>query len=421
MGRGLSCDPASRMMEPMNSIPVQPGGHPELPDHVLMQWQRLCLLAARATGAASVHVVETAGSNLVTRAAAGERASELAVVVGDCDRVVVATGEPLVMEDTAGDRRGAAAAAGGAGAYIGLPVVGPDGKNFGVIAGLHERAHLYTSADHEVFVVTAAALAHDLALLNESGVSTVEAEERRRSDEEGGRETPELFFASVVHELRTPLVSILGAAEAMLGGMAGRVTDSQQRMLEIIRRGGERMTRLVDNLRELVRAESGRFQVTCQRMDLREPVRQAMIALRSQAENAGVQLVGELPTCEVPVSGDADRLVQVALNLVENAIRHARRTVKVLMRVEGTMVEVIVADDGAGIPSEEAESLFAPWRRRDTTPGRATAHLGLGLTIVRHLVEAHGGSVQAVSPPPAAQAAAPTGGFACIVRLPLAH
>lgn len=405
------------MMARMTSMVADASPYPDIPDHVLMQWQRLCLLAVKATGAAAVHVIETSGSNLVTRAAAGERAGELSVIASDCDRAVVAEREPLVLEDTAGSPRGLAAAAGGAGAYIGLPLFWPDGKVFGALAGVYERPRLYSSSDHEVFVVTAAALAHDLALLAGGAREAGAAAQVPRSSEGSGAATD--FFASIVHELRTPLVSILGASEAMLGGMSGRVTESQQRLLEIIGRGGDRMVRLVDNLRELVRAESGRFSLTVHPLDLREPVRQAMAALRPLAENAGVQLIGDLPASEVAIRGDVDRLVQVATNLVENAIRHARRTVRVQVRSDDEATELIVADDGPGVPADQAEALFAPWRRGGAEPGGSTTHLGLGLTIVRHLVEAHGGTVRAVSPPPADLAAGPaSSGFACVARFP---
>lgn len=376
--------------------------------------------------------MEGSGSNLVTRAAAGPRARDFPVLANDFDRAVLENGEPCVVENAGSARSGLGAGATGVGAYVGVPLSWGDGRVFGVLAACFEQPRVFAAADHEVLVVAASALTHDLARHDATrrgaddrsrGAGTAPGPRERQGSGGAADAGPGAeFFASIIHEMRTPLAAIGGAAEALLGGMSGRITESQQRLLEVVKRGGDRMARLVDNLRELARLEAGRFAVELSDLDLREPARQALASLRPLAEHAGIRLHGDLPAVEVRVRGDSDRLVQVLVNLVENAIRHARHSVRITLVLDEENARLAVIDDGPGVRPEEAARIFEPWNRAEG-PGDGTPHLGLGLTIVKRLVEAHGGVVTAVSPPPrelaSPGAAAP--GFACLVQLPLAR
>jgi signal transduction histidine kinase len=204
------------------------------------------------------------------------------------------------------------------------------------------------------------------------------------------------FLAAVSHELRTPLATIQGAVENLLTGMTGRITEMQLRMLEIISRNAGRLNRLIENLLEYSRLSSGRFSIAASHIDLRQPVRHAIENFRPLAERAGLKLVGTLPEDPVMTMADHDRIIQVATNLLDNAIRFARTEMIVsVTHVDGTAV-LTVADDGPGIGGDLVSGLFQQVPRAEMR--QSGTHLGLGLSIVKAIAEAHGGTVTVESP-----------------------
>ena len=203
------------------------------------------------------------------------------------------------------------------------------------------------------------------------------------------------FVADVSHELRSPLTSISGFAQAILDGTA-RDQAAQARAVGIIDDESRRMRRLVDELLELSRIESGQVQIAQGTVDVSELLAHCAELFQLRAEDRGVAL--ELDLGAVPaVTGDIDRLEQVFANLIDNALKHtpAGGQVRIASREAGGHVEVAIADSGPGIPFEERPHIFERFYRSDASPGDGT---GLGLAIARELARAHGGDIEVRSP-----------------------
>lgn len=199
------------------------------------------------------------------------------------------------------------------------------------------------------------------------------------------------MIADVAHELRTPLATLSLRLEAATEGALDVDAEEAATLLAQTRL----LTRLVDDLRVLSQADAGRLALTPQRLDLRGPIRDATAAHRTAAERAGVTLRAIVPVEALPVDGDADRLLQVLHNLLENALRVSPEgaEVSVLAEPTGERVRVAVRDVGAGIAVDPPEAIFERFvrdQRRDTRGGSGS---GLGLAIVRTLVDLHGGEV----------------------------
>jgi signal transduction histidine kinase len=213
------------------------------------------------------------------------------------------------------------------------------------------------------------------------------------------------FLLSVSHDLRTPLTSIRGYAEAIAErkakpGQAAAVILSESRRLE----------RLVGDLLELAKLEARRFSLEVRPTDVAEVVAEAAEGFRPAADEAGVGLVvdGSAAARGVIADADPDRLAQVVANLVENALKFARSTIAVGLGSGSDEVSVWVDDDGPGIAADDLPHVFDRFYTSTRTPARQVGS-GLGLAIVHELVEAMGGSVDA--------GPAPTGGARLVVRL----
>jgi PAS domain S-box-containing protein len=201
------------------------------------------------------------------------------------------------------------------------------------------------------------------------------------------------FVANVSHELKTPLTSISGYTETLLG--EGDHPPHQRQFLEIILHNARRMKRLVDDLLELAQIESQQVKLEPQPLDLRAAAREAFDLFRERAQRQQVDFALEFPA-EPIVRADPDALRRILVNLFDNALRHTPPggNISVLARDAGDGVEVGVADTGTGIPREHLHRVFERFYRIDAGRSRAEGGSGLGLSIVKHLVEAHGGSVR---------------------------
>jgi len=217
---------------------------------------------------------------------------------------------------------------------------------------------------------------------------TLEGVEERRRD----------LIADVAHELRTPLASIAGYMEGLLDG----VIPPQPETFHRIHREAVRLQRLVADLQELSRAEAGQVPVHPRRLAVRDLVETAVARLRPQFEDKGVGLAAEVASGLPPVLVDPDRIGQVMTNLLGNALQYtpAGGTVTVRAGREDGGVAIAVADTGVGIAAEHLPHVFDRFYRIDRSRARASGGSGIGLTIVRHLVQAHGGSVRAESAGP---------------------
>ena len=203
------------------------------------------------------------------------------------------------------------------------------------------------------------------------------------------------FVANVSHELRTPLTVIGGFAETLLDDLD---PDSRRRFVETIRVNAARMQRIVDDLLDLSRIESGGWRPKPGAVDVAALAADILGPLREAAGRKSVRLGVALDPGARTAHADPTALRQVLTNLVENAVRHtAAGSVTVVTRRDGGGVWVGVQDTGTGIPPEHLPRIFERFYRADAARSREAGGTGLGLAIVKHLAEAHGGRVQASS------------------------
>ena len=202
------------------------------------------------------------------------------------------------------------------------------------------------------------------------------------------------FIGLVSHELRTPVTSIMGYVEVLMEGEAeGLSAEERRQFLQVVKRNGERLLRLVDDLLLITRVQAGQFELDASAVDLPAVAAQCVEAAKPQAEKNGIGVsleVGAVPACV----GDQDRLAQVLDNLVSNAIKYTPSGDRITMRLAGNgdSVVVEVSNTGAYIPPDERERLFERFFRAPATSGEASG-VGLGLSVVKAIVDAHGGRV----------------------------
>ncbi|HEY0548549.1 MAG TPA: ATP-binding protein, partial [Verrucomicrobiae bacterium] len=207
------------------------------------------------------------------------------------------------------------------------------------------------------------------------------------------------FVANVSHELRTPLSLIKGYVETL---MDGAITDPElsTKFLQTIERHSNRLTNLIEDLLTISRLESGQITLQMKAIPLRSFASSLIAELQTRARERGTTLVNEIPD-QLTGRADPDRLEQVFVNLVENAIKYGRAKGRVIVkgRTINGHVELCVADNGPGIPSEARERIFERFYRIDKARSREAGGTGLGLAIVKHIVQSHGGKVWVESGP----------------------
>ncbi|MBA2457729.1 MAG: PAS domain-containing protein [Gemmatimonadales bacterium] len=205
------------------------------------------------------------------------------------------------------------------------------------------------------------------------------------------------FVANVSHELKTPLTSISGYAETLLGEPAD--ADTTRRFLATILNNARRMQRLVDDLLDLSRIEAGRWQPRRVPVDVAAVARESWMALSGRPDAQDVAFETATGADAGLVCADLDALRQVLTNLLDNSLRHTPAGGRVVCRSrrEGQGTAVSVVDNGAGITREHLPRIFERFYRADLSRSREEGGTGLGLAIVKHLVEAHGGKVYAES------------------------
>ncbi len=203
------------------------------------------------------------------------------------------------------------------------------------------------------------------------------------------------FVSMVSHELRTPITSIVGYTEMLQDGAAGAVSPEQDRLLDAVRRNGERLIALIEDLLTLSRIEAGTFHIQRTTLDLRQVMTRAREALGPTLADRDVDVRFDAPEATVPVLGDAGQLERVVLNLVGNAVKFTEDGGRVhcSLSVADGLAEVEVSDTGIGIPDDEQDALFTRFFRSRTAQERAIQGTGLGLTIVQSIVHSHGGEI----------------------------
>jgi two-component system CheB/CheR fusion protein len=222
-------------------------------------------------------------------------------------------------------------------------------------------------------------------------------EQQARQEAEEANRLKDEFLATLSHELRTPLNSISGWANLLFRG--GLDEQAAVRAIENIARSARAQNQIISDLLDVSRIISGKLLFEVSAVDLSSVVEAALETVRPAAEAKGVELRLSVDSMAGPVSGDAERLQQVVWNLLTNAVKYTPRGGHVETRLEreGTQAAIIVSDTGEGISPDFLPYVFARFRQADGTTTRKHGGLGLGLAIVRHLVEAHGGRVSASS------------------------
>ncbi|MGB7922881.1 MAG: ATP-binding protein [Pyrinomonadaceae bacterium] len=205
------------------------------------------------------------------------------------------------------------------------------------------------------------------------------------------------FLATLSHELRTPLTAVLGWAHLLRSGRIDKENSTQA--LETIERNARAQAQLIDDLLDVSRIITGKLRLEVREVEIPPVIEAAIEAVRPATEAKGIRLMTMLDLSAGPISGDPDRLQQIVWNLLSNAIKFTPRGGRVEVRLErvDSHVEVAVHDTGAGIKPEFLPHVFDRFRQADSTTTRTHGGLGLGLAIVRHLVELHGGTVHADS------------------------
>jgi signal transduction histidine kinase len=200
-----------------------------------------------------------------------------------------------------------------------------------------------------------------------------------------------VLMADVAHELRTPLTNIQGYVEAIRDG----VVDADEATIGTLHRQVLHLAHLIDDLQLLALAEAGALPLDPQPASLVDVARTSADAFRPRADAKQIALTFTGPNAMPTTNFDKERIAQVIGNLLENAIRHTPEhgTVSVAVGTTDSRVHVSIADTAPGIPGSELDRIFDRFHRRDPSRARATGGAGLGLTIAKQLVEAHGGSI----------------------------
>jgi PAS domain S-box-containing protein len=203
------------------------------------------------------------------------------------------------------------------------------------------------------------------------------------------------FLANTSHELRTPLNGIIGLAESLLGGVAGRLDQRVTGDLSLIASSGHRLSRLVNDILDLSRLRHQDLALRRSAVDVGSAATVVLTLARPLAAGKPVALACAIEPGLSRVWADEDRLQQILLNLVENAIKFtAQGSVTVSASVAGDSVEIVIADTGIGVPREHQERIFEPFTQADASTTRRFGGTGLGLSVTRQLVELHGGTIR---------------------------
>ena len=269
--------------------------------------------------------------------------------------------------------------------YLAVPVKGMSGNVLGGLFFAHSQTGQFTE-QHERL---AAGIASWASVALENARLYTEAQEANRVKDD--------FLAVLSHELRTPLNAIVGYSRMMRGNMLP--PDQVTRAIDVLERNARWLTQIVDDVLDVSRIVSGKIRLDVQAVDLAGIVDNAIGTVQPAADAKGVRLQSLIDPRIAPVSGDPDRLQQVVWNLVSNAVKFTPKGGRVQVRLErvNSHIEIVVSDTGAGISKEFLPHVFDRFRQADSGSTRRSGGLGLGLSIVRHLVEMHGGRVHATS------------------------
>lgn len=283
-----------------------------------------------------------------------------------------------------------------AGFVLAVPIRAGDEAAGAIFLGIRETERRYIEPDIDLVRAVALEAGHAIQRIRLVRRAAEEVMARKRS-EEMNRMKGE-FLSRVAHDLRTPLASIGWSTDNLLDGIPGPVTERQMEYLQSVKASAGHLGRLVANLLEVSRIEQGRSELQIARVDLGAVMEQALITIRPLAEEKRIEIALAVDPAARPIRGDEAKLVEVAINLLDNAIRFAPPASRVDIEVTapaGSRQAVSVRDRGEGFRGVDPETLFEQYRQ-----GTASSHggghgFGLGLYIVRTYVERMGGQVRA--------------------------
>ncbi|PKQ29013.1 MAG: hypothetical protein CVT60_07565 [Actinobacteria bacterium HGW-Actinobacteria-10] len=207
------------------------------------------------------------------------------------------------------------------------------------------------------------------------------------------------FVSMVSHELRTPLTSIKGYVDLIVDGEAGEVNEIQMEFLKIVQENSDRLVSLINEMLDISRIESGRVHLRIERLDMTDVIQGVLDTFRTYADQSGVTLEAHVGQDVPQAAADRDRVGQILMNLVSNAIKYSPGGGHVTIRLAHAdgCVQVDVSDTGIGIAEEDQHQLFTKFFRVDSSLTREIGGTGLGLSIVKSVVELHGGRIWATS------------------------
>jgi signal transduction histidine kinase len=277
--------------------------------------------------------------------------------------------------------------------YLAQPVISRSGKVLGALLFGHAVPGVFTEREERLIqgLAPQIAIAMDNARL-------YDAERSARSDAETANRAKDEFLATLSHELRTPLNAILGWADIMRSGELERA--DADRALDSIERNARALAELVADLLDVSRIIRGKLRLEVSGVDLPAVIHSAIDSVVPTAEAKGVELATHIDEPSGEVLADPNRLQQVLWNLLSNAVKFTPRGGRVEVRLSSTSSHAVieVRDNGQGISPDVLPRVFERFWQADRSPTRTSGGLGLGLALVRHLIELHGGTVRAESP-----------------------
>jgi signal transduction histidine kinase/DNA-binding response OmpR family regulator len=306
--------------------------------------------------------------------------ADIRLLVAEAQKASVCEGAP--QRPAAGTAQAAVQRAGG---LVTAPLTGRGSSRMGMIQ-IDIGAEREFSDDDQALLFQLCRMA-SIAIEN---ALFVEAREANRIKDE--------FLATLSHELRTPLTAMLGWVQLL--GMSDGLGEETRRGLEVIERNVNVQTKLIDDLLDISRIVAGKLRLNASRVDLLSIVRSVIDDAQPAADSKRIRLISELQGGEVPLWGDPDRLRQVFWNVLNNAVKFtpAGGRIEVVRREAAHVVSIEIKDSGIGINSAFLPFVFERFRQADSTSTRSHSGLGIGLALVRHVVELHGGNVAAFSP-----------------------
>ncbi|HEV7376985.1 MAG TPA: PAS domain S-box protein [Pyrinomonadaceae bacterium] len=281
-------------------------------------------------------------------------------------------------------------------AFAGYPLIVEE-RLVGVVAMFARRPLLEARLQAMSSVANAIALGIEHKWVEEERTRLLASEQEARREAESANRLKDEFLATVSHELRTPLTAIMGWAHLLRAGQID--AKGAGNALETIERNARAQSQLIDDLLDVSRIITGKLRLDVRQIDPSSFIESAIEALHPAAEAKDIRIQKVMDTGVISVAGDPARLQQVVWNLLSNAIKFTPKGGRVQVRLErvNSHIEIVVSDTGVGIRPEFLPHVFDRFRQADQATTRQHGGLGLGLAIVRHLVELHGGTIQAES------------------------